>query len=143
MRMLGRRAARAKSWQMMAFSVRLARHNQMTMKNEHSDSIHRPDRYVTYKPTKERMPERSFAKPTMFRHPISNAQQIVVVGTFNNWNAEANPMERLIDGAWQTIIELPRGHHEYYFLVDGAVVLDRERGTVPDGKGGKRNVLEV
>jgi hypothetical protein len=47
------------------------------------------------------------------------ARQVLLGGTFNNWSAEATPLERLDDGRWQTRLRLAPGRHEYKFLVDG------------------------
>jgi 1,4-alpha-glucan branching enzyme len=113
------------------------------MKSERSDHIHRPDRYVVHKPPTERREMIASTKAITFRYTKPGAQQVLVVGTFNKWNPEANPMERLADGTFHTVIEIARGHHEFHFLVDGVAVTDRERGTIPDGNGGRRNVLEV
>jgi len=113
-----------------------------TMKPDRSDYLHRPDRYVINKPSQERRAEKPFSKPFVFRY-TNPAQQVFVVGSFNQWSPEANPMERLVDGAWQTVIELPRGHHQYCFLVDGVRTLDPKGSTEADGQGGKCNFLHV
>ena len=115
----------------------------MAMETERSDNLHRPDRYVVSKPSHERRETRPFTKPIVFRYANSSARKVAVVGTFNKWNPEANPMEQMVDGTWQIIIEVPRGHFEYHFLVDNAPVLDPERGTVSDGNGGKHNLISV
>lgn len=47
------------------------------------------------------------------------ARQVLLGGTFNNWSAEATPLDRLDDGRWQTRLTLAPGRHEYKFLVDG------------------------
>ena len=94
------------------------------MKPERSDSVHRPDRYVVQKPTNQRLDTVAATKAVTFRYTKPGAQQVIVVGTFNQWNPEANPMEHLVDGTHHTVIEIPRGHHEYHFLVDGVVMTE-------------------
>ncbi len=52
------------------------------------------------------------------------AQQVMLVGDFNDWQPTANPMQRMNEGYWLTSLELPHGHHQYLFLVDGEPALD-------------------
>jgi 1,4-alpha-glucan branching enzyme len=52
------------------------------------------------------------------------AHQVALVGDFNNWDPTATPMHRMPDGCWMASLELPHGHHQYLFLVDGRPVLD-------------------
>ncbi len=53
-----------------------------------------------------------------------NAQQVSLVGDFNDWKPNATPMTRQSDGRWMASLELSHGYHEYLFLVDGRSVLD-------------------
>jgi hypothetical protein len=48
-----------------------------------------------------------------------DASEVFVVGSFNEWNPRATPMERDALGDWTVEIQLPRGEHRYRFLVDG------------------------
>jgi 1,4-alpha-glucan branching enzyme len=52
------------------------------------------------------------------------AGAVSLIGDFNNWDPKAHPMKRMPDGAWFIRIELPHGHHQYQFLVDGQPTLD-------------------
>ncbi len=52
------------------------------------------------------------------------AKSVALVGDFNNWDPTAHPMTRMPDGGWIIRMELPHGHHEYLFLVDGKPTLD-------------------
>ena len=43
-----------------------------------------------------------------------------VAGTFNDWKPDATPLHNhLPDGEWAGTVQLPSGHHEYKFVVDG------------------------
>jgi 1,4-alpha-glucan branching enzyme len=53
-----------------------------------------------------------------------HAQSVALVGDFNQWNPQTHPMTRRPDGAWSIRLELPHGHHQYQFLVDGKPTLD-------------------
>lgn len=61
------------------------------------------------------------------------AKGVSVIGDFNNWEPNANPMQRLPDGGWVAHIALHHGHHQYLFLVDGVPALD------PKASGISRN----
>jgi 1,4-alpha-glucan branching enzyme len=52
------------------------------------------------------------------------AKCVSLIGDFNNWDPNAHPMARRPDGAWYIRLELPHGHHQYLFLVDGKPTLD-------------------
>jgi len=62
-----------------------------------------------------------------------NAEHVCLVGDFNDWDLTATPMRRMPDGTWMTGLELPHGHHQYLFLVDGNPRLD------PNASGIVRN----
>ena len=51
------------------------------------------------------------------------ANQVSIIGDFNNWNPDATPMIRQPDGHWMVSLELTHGYHQYVFLVDGQRVL--------------------
>jgi 1,4-alpha-glucan branching enzyme len=61
------------------------------------------------------------------------AQNVFLIGDFNGWQPTAHPMTRMPDGGWVIRMELPHGHHQYVFLVDGMPTLD------PDAMGKVRN----
>lgn len=52
------------------------------------------------------------------------AQAVSIVADFNGWQPTAHPMTRMPDGGWTIRLELPHGHHQYLFLVDGQPTLD-------------------
>ena len=52
------------------------------------------------------------------------AKSVALIGDFNRWQPTAHPMTRMPDGGWVSRMELPHGHHQYLFLVDGKPTLD-------------------
>lgn len=47
------------------------------------------------------------------------ARSAAVVGSFNNWEANANPMKRRKDGSFATTIRLPCGEsYQFRYLID-------------------------
>ena len=72
------------------------------------------------------------------------AQSVSLVGDFNNWDAAANPMRHMPDGAWLLNFELRHGHHRYAFLVDGVITLDpRAQGVTRNDQGQRVSLIPV
>lgn len=48
-----------------------------------------------------------------------DAENVALVGEFNDWNIYATPMDRLRDGSFKTVMELEPGRaYEYRYLID-------------------------
>jgi len=72
------------------------------------------------------------------------AQSVAVAGTFNQWDATATPLVPSEGGLWTATLVLPRGEHQYAFLVDGAEWLpDPAAPAIDDGFGRRNSVLTV
>lgn len=51
---------------------------------------------------------------------VNGAKSVSVVGDFNDWNPEANPMKALKTGGFSTTVELEKGkEYAFRYLVDG------------------------
>lgn len=77
--------------------------------------------------------------------PIGGVTQIVLAGTFNDWNAGATPMHDADkDGTWEATVMLAPGQYQYKFVADGNWITDTNAdGFAPDGFGGQNSVLNV
>ncbi len=83
-------------------------------------------------------------KRTEFRLAMPSATAVSVAGTFNNWDADKNPLRKGKDGLWRGSLMLPRGRHEYCFVVDGKWMSDpKADDSVPNPYGGNNSVLEI
>lgn len=51
------------------------------------------------------------------------AQQVILAGSFNNWNEHYLKMDK-VAGGWQVRIDLPPGRYEYKFIADGSWLHD-------------------
>ena len=58
------------------------------------------------------------------------AQQVSLVGDFNEWDPAATPMRRMPDGRWMASVELTHGHQRYLFVVDGKPRLDPQANGI-------------
>ena len=48
------------------------------------------------------------------------AKKVHLAGEFNSWKAEALPMKKYTESAWEAIVKLPPGRYEYKMVVDDA-----------------------
>ncbi|MBI4168724.1 MAG: glycoside hydrolase family 13 [Acidobacteria bacterium] len=84
--------------------------------------------------------------PVTFTLRAPGAHEVAVVGDFNQWQVGTVPLaEREGDGTWTATVPIPRGRHQYQFVIDGRTwVPDPEAPIqVDDGFGNKNTVLEV
>lgn len=83
-------------------------------------------------------------KGITFKVRVPGAQQVAIVGSFNNWNRDKDVMSGPdSDGWWSITLPLSPGRHEYLFLIDGTTWHLDPHGTgiADDGFGGKNSVL--
>lgn len=75
---------------------------------------------------------------------VAMAESVSVAGSFNNWDAAANPLRRVEGDRWSIEMKLPKGRHEYLFVVDGQWMSDpRCKQSVPNPHGGENSVLVI
>jgi 1,4-alpha-glucan branching enzyme len=58
-------------------------------------------------------------KNVQFEFLAPNAQEVYLVGNFNDWDVGANRMKKDKNGVWKATLLLKPGRYEYRFLVDG------------------------
>jgi 1,4-alpha-glucan branching enzyme len=80
-----------------------------------------------------------------FRFCANPGSEVFVCGTFNNWAPMQYPMKDNPDnGVFKTTIPLPRGRHEYKFVVNGAWCEDPDcLESVPNDCGSTNSVITV
>jgi 1,4-alpha-glucan branching enzyme len=84
------------------------------------------------------------AKPVNFFCVAPDAKAVYLIGDFNDWHPEANPLKRHPDGSWHGQIQLNHGHHHYQFLVDGKPTLDpRAQGIGRNERNEKVSLLAI
>ncbi len=74
--------------------------------------------------TKQYLKSKPICKVT-FSILAKEAEEVSVVGSFNEWNAQATPLKKLKNGTFKGIVNLDKdSSHEFKYLVDGTYVND-------------------
>jgi 1,4-alpha-glucan branching enzyme len=61
----------------------------------------------------------SLQKKIKFELSAPEAKVVALVGNFNQWNPQANPMKKDKKGMWKATLSLETGRYEYRFIADG------------------------
>jgi hypothetical protein len=79
-----------------------------------------------------------------FTVKADEVREICLAGDFNQWKVCDAPLSRVAEGVWSITIDLPRGRHEYMFVIDGKWVTDpNAMGYSTDGFGNRNALLVV
>lgn len=54
-----------------------------------------------------------------FSLEAAGAEEVVLMGDFNQWNPKKHPMKKVGNGRWTKAVIIPPGNYEYKFWVDG------------------------
>lgn len=78
-----------------------------------------------------------------FRFFAPNAKKVALAGTFNNWDKNANIMEKKISGFFEIILPLPPGKYQYKFVIDDNTWKEdpNNPAKADDGFGGFNSVF--
>ena len=83
-------------------------------------------------------------KRTTFTLKEPTANDVILMGDFNKWNAKTHPMKKDESGIWKKTVMLPPGRYEYRFLVNGKWENDPQNDQVcANSFGAQNNVLHV
>lgn len=82
-------------------------------------------------------------KKVTFELQAEAGSEVYVAGSFNNWDSRKNPLT-YENGAYTAVIQIPKGHYEYKFIVNGGWCADpRCPDWVPNGMGSFNSVIIV
>jgi 1,4-alpha-glucan branching enzyme len=83
---------------------------------------------------------------TLPREAAGAAKSVHVVGDFNDWSINANPMRKLKDGTFTATVTIKNsGHYQFRYLLDG-VLWENDWGAdkyLPNEFGSDNSVLVV
>ena len=74
-----------------------------------------------------------------FTYVAPNAEEVILMGDFNDWDPQKHPMKKNDNGVWTKIAMIPTGRWEYKFMVDGQWRLDPENDLLCSNRFGTRN----
>ncbi|NCT09583.1 MAG: glycoside hydrolase [Flavobacteriia bacterium] len=81
-----------------------------------------------------------------FSIQAENAENVAVVGSFNDWSETATPLKKLKNGTFKETMDLESGvTYEFRYLVDGHYVNDEEADSYAwnDFAGAENSVLSL
>ena len=89
--------------------------------------------------------KKAACKQVEFQLAATPGSEVVVAGTFNNWDTKKNPMKaNPDDGLYRTVIAIPPGNHEYKFVVNGKWCVDPNcTESIPNCQGSSNSVIRV
>lgn len=73
---------------------------------------------------------------------FTNAEQVILAGSFNDWNENKTRMKKTEKG-WKLTLQLPGGKHYYKFIVDGVWYTDPSNPLVEDDGRGNVNSVRI
>jgi 1,4-alpha-glucan branching enzyme len=75
---------------------------------------------------------------------MPEAEQVILMGDFNQWNPKTHPMRKDEKGVWRKTVMIQPGRYEYRFWVDGEWHNDPHNTLrCPNCFGSENNVIEV
>ncbi len=79
-----------------------------------------------------------------FELKMPEAQRVILMGDFNQWNPKTHPMCKEENAVWPKTVRIFPGRYEYRFWVDGELYNDPNNTTkCPNNFGTEDNVVEV
>jgi 5'-AMP-activated protein kinase regulatory beta subunit len=79
-----------------------------------------------------------------FSIEMPEANQVILMGDFNQWQPKTHPMRKDAEGVWRRTVMIYPGRYEYRFWVDGEWSNDPHNlQRCPNCFGSENNVIEV
>ncbi len=76
--------------------------------------------------TKQYLKSKPICKVT-FTVPAEEANQVTVVGSFNEWNSEATALKKLKNGTFKGTVNLEKDNsYEFRYLIDGKYINEEQ-----------------
>lgn len=95
---------------------------------------------------KQYLKSKDVCKVTFYTAPELTAEEVYLVGDFNNWDEAATPMTALKDGRFKVTVDLPKDttYQFRYLTNDTEWINDSEADQyVPNPFSGENSVVEV
>lgn len=98
------------------------------------------------KKTRNRVKVPAVAEPVPIRFSLTHhpAHEVLVAGSFNNWEPTRLKLADPEESNWEIELALPTGSYEYLFVVDGRWLTDPTNPhSVPNPFGGNNSIVDV
>jgi 1,4-alpha-glucan branching enzyme len=83
-------------------------------------------------------------KRVIFQVEVTEGSCVHVAGTFNDWDPEQHRLSPSVNGTHRAAILMPKGTHEYKFIVNGVWCVDSTcPDWVPNGLGSLNSVMHI
>ncbi|MBA4366800.1 MAG: glycoside hydrolase [Desulfobacterium sp.] len=83
-------------------------------------------------------------KKVTFKFVSPDAENVSLVGNFNDWDKAKHPMKKEGNGVWSKTVILGYGVHQYKFLADDQWVEDpNNEKLAPNEFGTLNNIIDV
>jgi len=87
---------------------------------------------------------RGKAKVTFSMPALEGVNALYLVGDFNNWSIQENPMERGADGSWSVTVALEPGSYNFRYFDGNSWHNDWQADSyVPNQYGGDNSVVTI
>lgn len=80
--------------------------------------------------------------PTQFEWK-EGGKIVYVTGNFSNWSQWFMMSKNITNNYFELTLELPRGNHQYKFIVDNVWKFSKHFPTCSDGKGNINNIIDT
>ena len=83
--------------------------------------------------------------PTFYYYD-PNAREVMLVGSFNDWQTEGSEMTQIRPGLWEGVLDVQaRGTHRYKFLIDRSRLINDPENPlrIEDGFGGFNSLITI
>lgn len=82
------------------------------------------------------------AQPVAFSYRAPEAHQVTMIYSIDNWQKH-HLLKQDKDGLWIIKLDIPKGHIEFLFKIDGQLRINPLTSSISDGFGGKNNILII
>jgi 1,4-alpha-glucan branching enzyme len=96
--------------------------------------------------SKQHLKSRPVCKVTFTLPDTIEARSVSVVGSFNDWDPDANPLRKQKNRVWRTTVELQPGEvYEFRYLMNGETWFsdDDSDGSVTNEFGSQNSIVET
>jgi len=116
--------------------------NAITEKFSPVSSASKSDSFAPVPPSLRAVKPKQNKAITFRLRTVSNVKKVFLVGDFNGWDTQADPMNKR-GGQFSKSLKLPPGKYQYKYIVDGEWHTDPAVPVVTSNVGSINNVINI